>query len=132
MPALYSLADAVVMIPSSDGLPQSLFEAMACETPVVLGRLSTYEEAVSPGVSAVFCDFLPERVATAIVGVLKDPALSRSLAGAALKRVREVACLPSETERVVQMYRELVSRGTPTRTAWAASILDVVSLLLRS
>jgi glycosyltransferase involved in cell wall biosynthesis len=38
MPALYTLAEAVVSVPASDGLPQSLFEALACEAPTDRGR----------------------------------------------------------------------------------------------
>jgi len=52
MPAYYSLAEMTVAVPSSDGLPQTLLEGMACETPSVLGRLPRYEEIVSHRASA--------------------------------------------------------------------------------
>ena len=41
---------------------QSLFEAMACRSPVVLGRLDAYTEAVSDGESALLVDLGPQAI----------------------------------------------------------------------
>ena len=42
LPELYNLADVVVSIPSTDGMPVTLLEAMACETPVIVSDLPAY------------------------------------------------------------------------------------------
>jgi glycosyltransferase involved in cell wall biosynthesis len=68
MPAYYSLAEVAVSVPRSDGLPQSLFEALACGTPSVLGRLAAYEEVVTDGESALSADFEPGAVAEPSTG----------------------------------------------------------------
>jgi glycosyltransferase involved in cell wall biosynthesis len=49
MAAYYNLADIMVATPGSDGLPQSLYEAMACGTYPILGNLSQYQEWIEDG-----------------------------------------------------------------------------------
>ena len=131
MPALYSLAEASVAIPVADGLPQSLFEAMACGTPAVLGRLPAYAEAVENGSTALLVDFRPEAVAAALIRLLTEPELHASIARAAQARVAEIALLPREAERVEGFYRRLLAaRPRPRRRL--ALALDALSLVLRT
>ncbi|HEX4816667.1 MAG TPA: glycosyltransferase family 4 protein, partial [Nonomuraea sp.] len=133
MPSLYSLADVVVMTPSSDGLPQSLFEAMACEAPVVLGRLAVYEEVVTPGESALLVALDPASIAEAVLAVLRDPSLAGALASSALRRVRERASLPAEVERVEALYRQALSmpRRRVTFRRRARRWVDAATVLAR-
>jgi glycosyltransferase involved in cell wall biosynthesis len=130
MPALHSLAEIEASIPSSDGLPQSLFEAMACGTPAVLGRLAAYREVVTDGESALLADLEPQAIAGALVRLLGDEALRGRLAQAGLERVREVAYLPSELRRVDALYRDVVARGG-ARERPQGRLLDFLGLLLR-
>ena len=44
MPGLYGAADAVASLPASDGLPQTLLEALACARPVLALDLPAYRE----------------------------------------------------------------------------------------
>ena len=67
MPTMYALADVAVGIPNSDGLPQTLLEAMACGVPSVIGPLDRYSEIVRDGDSALFAQIEPLRAAHAIV-----------------------------------------------------------------
>jgi glycosyltransferase involved in cell wall biosynthesis len=130
MPALHSLAEAIVSVPFSDGLPESLFEAMACETPAVLGRLPAYAEAVTDGESALLVDHAAAAVASALVRLLSDERLRTDIAARALERVREVAFLPREVDRVDRLYRELVARG-PRPASSHGRWRDLAGLLLR-
>jgi len=130
MPALYSLAEIAVSVPDSDGLPQSLFEAMACGTPVVLGRLPAYAEVVEDGETAALVDRAPAAIASTLVGLLRDEPGRARLAARALERVREVAFLPREVERVDRLYHDLAARGLrPHRNH--GRLLDALGLLLR-
>jgi len=130
MPAWYTLAEASVNLPFSDGLPQSLFEAMACGTPSLLGRLPFYAEAVTDGQHVLLADLTADAVGDALVRLLTDGALRRSLADAGRRRVLEVACLPREAERVEGFYERLLARPR-RRTSGAARALDAASLLFR-
>jgi len=48
MPALYAAADACASLPASDGLPQTLLEALACHRPAVVLDLEAYQELPFP------------------------------------------------------------------------------------
>jgi glycosyltransferase involved in cell wall biosynthesis len=130
MPAFYSLAEVVVSIPASDGLPQSLFEAMACETPVVLGRLPGYAEVVDDGQNALLVDFQAAAVATALRRLMQERDLARAVAGRALETVREKASLPRALDRVEELYRRVLD-GSPRRQRSGGVVKDALSLLLR-
>lgn len=130
MPAFYSLAEVSVNLPFSDGLPQSLFEAMACGTPSVLGRLPWYAEVATDGEHVLLCDLEPPAVASAIARMLTDEPLRRALADAGRRRVLEVASLPREAERVEGFFERLVARPR-RRPAWVPRVIDALTLALR-
>jgi glycosyltransferase involved in cell wall biosynthesis len=132
MPALYSLAEVVVQVPSSDGLPQSLFEAMACEAPSVLSPLPAYAEVVRPGETALVAEAAPASIAEQVARILEDAGLREALAAAGLARVREVASLPREAARVEALYRSLVAGPRRRRARGPGWLLDALSLALRA
>jgi len=51
MPTYFNLSDIMIAAPLSDGMPQSLYEAMACGTFPILGNLPQYQELVRDGVN---------------------------------------------------------------------------------
>ena len=114
MPALYSLAEVSVGVPSSDGLPQTLLEAMACETPSILSRLPRYEEIVRHEHSAYFVDATPDAIAAGVIRLLSDPLLRSSISRNALEIVAREGDLDEAARRVLQRYRELAS-SVPAR-----------------
>ena len=113
MPALYSAAEISAGIPSSDGLPQTLLEAMACETPSLLSRLPRYEEVVRHGESAYFVDAEPETIADGMIRLLSDPALRARIAGNALEIVAREGNLEESASRVLARYRQLAASVPP-------------------
>lgn len=52
MPELYSLAECTVSIPSSDGMPQTIFEAWACGSFLIVGHLPQYDEFIEDNITA--------------------------------------------------------------------------------
>jgi glycosyltransferase involved in cell wall biosynthesis len=130
MPALYSLAEAVVSVPSSDGLPQSLFEAMACAAPIVLGRLPVYEEVVHDAAEVLLVALNPEAVAQAVRRLLCEPGLAARLAARARETVRAEADLGREAARVEGFYAEARAASIPAPGPVARAV-DALSLLVR-
>jgi len=51
MPAYFNLAHVMISVPPSDGMPQSLYEAMACGSYPILGKLPQYQELIQDGVN---------------------------------------------------------------------------------
>jgi glycosyltransferase involved in cell wall biosynthesis len=92
MPQLYAAVDAVASLPSSDGLPQTVFEALACGRPTLALDLEAYAEWPFAG------DAL-RRVAH--VG-------GRPCPEAARRWISEHASLAASVEAVARVYRELV------------------------
>jgi glycosyltransferase involved in cell wall biosynthesis len=121
MPELYSLAEISAAVPSSDGLPQTLLEAMACGTPTLLSKLPRYEEIVQHEYSAYFVDATPEAIAAGVIRLLRDPDLLARIARNGLEVVAREADSEREIGRVLRRYRALVA-NVPAR------ILDISRL----
>lgn len=96
-PALYASAD-VFALPVADrwrgldteGLGVVLLEASACEVPCVTGRSGGTPEAVVDGVTGLVIDARdPDRLAGAIVRLLEDRELARTMGRAGRRHVRD-------------------------------------------
>jgi glycosyltransferase involved in cell wall biosynthesis len=111
MPAYFNLAGIMVATPSSDGMPQSLYEAMACGTYPILGDLPQYQELVQDGVNGK------------LVAVGDVQALAEAMHWAAvhrdhrriatsMNRQRILECFDKETQDhlVNRIYDELIGK----------------------
>jgi glycosyltransferase involved in cell wall biosynthesis len=131
MPLFYSVAEVAVGIPHSDGLPQTLLEAMACGVPSVIGRLDRYGEIVKDGESVLFADIDPADVANAILRLLEDKALRERLAAKGRDIVVEVANFPRDVQRVEAIYQELASKPRKRARYRLLMLIDVARYWLR-
>lgn len=131
MPALYSLAEVVVSVPSSDGLPQSHFEAMACGCALVTGRLEVYREVLEDGHSALMTSATPDAIAQAVSSILKDEALRSRLVAAARARVSEIGSRPRELDRLERAYARVAGAvGRPRKRALRVTLEALTFLFL--
>ena len=105
----FRLADVTVSIPSTDGTPMSVLESMACETPVIVGRIPDYDrEYIEPDVTAlaVATDNADE-LAAAILRILSDDELFTSLAVEARVRVTTNGSYEAQMSRLERLYAQL-------------------------
>ncbi len=107
MPLWLNLADAVVMVPRSDGMPNTLLEAMACGTVPILNRLPQYAEIISHGMNGFLVDPDDGDLAGAVIGVLRDAGLRRDVAMRNRTRVREVGDQQREMSKMETLYWNL-------------------------
>jgi glycosyltransferase involved in cell wall biosynthesis len=112
MPQWMNLADVVVMVPPSDGMPSSLLEAMACGAVPVLNRLPQYAELIEHGRNGVLVDPHGGDLAAALIAALSDRAAREEMARRNRALVAEVADQDREMERMHRQYRHLAMRGT--------------------
>ncbi|TRZ99888.1 MAG: glycosyltransferase family 1 protein [Nitrospiraceae bacterium] len=124
MPLWYNLADAVVMVPRSDGLPNSLLEAMACGAVPILNALPQYAEMISHGKNGYLVD--PERgdLVGALVRVLLDPGLRQRMGQANMVKATRVADQDIEMSRMEDWYFRLA--GPDRHKAGAGERVGVV------
>jgi glycosyltransferase involved in cell wall biosynthesis len=131
MPQFYSIADVSVGIPRSDGLPQTLLEAMACGVPNIIGRLDRYGEIVTDGQSAIFADITPASVADRILHLFADEKLRRSISTNGRKVVMTEANFPHDVRRLEEAYFRLIDTQIRRRMAKPLMLTDVARYWLR-
>lgn len=109
MPALYSLAHAVINFPDFDAFPVSFIEAAFCERPVISPNLPAYSGDFAETLLTRFDSDRPETLAAAIAQVVNaPPEISRRAAARtiAVASYTETAYI----EKVEQLYSTLHNR----------------------
>lgn len=97
---LYRLADVAVSVPSSDGMPQSVLEAMGCGAVPVLTDLPSLREWIADGREGLFVPVNdPPALAAAITRLLTDDPLRGEM------RARGQALIQARGDRRVWMAR---------------------------
>ncbi len=115
MPYWLNLADVSVMMPESDGMPNSLWEAMACGAVPVLRGLPQYREVIRHEENGLFADDGPEALGQAIAALLEDRAQRARMAHRNQELARERADQDREMSRMEAWYRTLA--GSAERSA---------------
>lgn len=108
VPAFLAGLDVAVLASRAEGLPNAVLEAMAAGRPVVATRVGAVPELIDDGVHGLL---VPpgdaDALAAAILRLLGDPALARSLAEAARKRVVERYSRAAMVRRFESFYEAL-------------------------
>jgi glycosyltransferase involved in cell wall biosynthesis len=115
MPAWFNLADAVVMMPESDGMPNSLLETMACGSVPVLAPLPQYREAVEHGVNGFLVEPDPSAISHAVIRAMSEPVLRREMAERNRTFAETCADQDKEMARMEGWYSRLIG-GAAART----------------
>ncbi len=106
IPDLYRAADVVVSAPSSDGMPVSVLEAMACGAPVVASDLPALRELTAEGADLALTPVRDtDALCTAILALLTDPARRQQASERNLATVRRTADFAAEMARMEEFYR---------------------------
>jgi glycosyltransferase involved in cell wall biosynthesis len=107
-------ADVVTLPSRAEGLPLAVLEAMACARPVVATPVGGVPDAVVDEQTGLLIPpDDPDRLAAAILRLLRDRSLARRMGAAGRRRVEESFSLDSFASGVAAVYRELL--GTPAR-----------------
>jgi glycosyltransferase involved in cell wall biosynthesis len=112
MPLWLNLAKLVVMIPESDGMPNTLLEAMACGAVPVLRDLPQYRELIRDEVNGKYVLATVDSLATGVMALLKAGEQCSKMASFNLSLVREVADQSKEMHRMEQWYYKLAGEAS--------------------
>ncbi len=101
----------VLLAPSlSDGIPNSLYEAMACGAFPIVSPLETISAVVDRANVLFARNMYPQEIADALVEAMSNDALVDQCAGRNLELVREIADREVIGPRLVEFYLSLAQR----------------------
>ncbi|SHI75759.1 Glycosyltransferase involved in cell wall bisynthesis [Malonomonas rubra DSM 5091] len=113
MPLYYNLADVVVSVPSSDGMPQSLYESMACGCFHILGDLPQYKELIRDRVNGLFVEIGNEQqLVEALDWVSKNQGQLTAAAQENQALVHEIADRDQQFHKMTKIYDNLLHTNT--------------------
>jgi glycosyltransferase involved in cell wall biosynthesis len=110
--ALYQLADVAISVPSSDGTPQSVLEAMACGVAPVLSDVPSLHEWVQDEREGLYVPVGdPKAISAAVVRLLRDDALRHQLRANGLELIRQRADSRVWMAHAEAIYERLLARS---------------------
>lgn len=112
----YSLSNVVIAVPSSDGFPQTVLEAMACDTPNILANLPNYSEFLTHKKNAYFVEIEPESVAKGINHLLDDETLYNQIVASGTNLVQQIGNIQREATRVEALYQQVIENNKQPAT----------------
>jgi glycosyltransferase involved in cell wall biosynthesis len=111
MPRYLKAATAGVSIPSSDGSPNSVWEALGCGLPLVLSDLPQIEERLGGSEAVRLVQPHPEAVASALHDVVAHPRIAGGMARAARMWAVENADERDQVARLGRVYAAIERRS---------------------
>lgn len=112
VPQVLALLDLFVLPSLWEGLPVSVLEAMAAGRPVVATRVGGVPEAVEHGVTGLLVPPRdPRALAAAIIRLLEDAELRRSMGRAGRERVEQQFSIAATVRRTEALYERLLRQN---------------------
>ncbi len=117
LPLYYHLADAVVSIPAKDGLPVSVFDAMACGTPVISGDLPSYDDIIIHEQTGLrLPETTPKALTAAVIRLHEDKALRERIIENAGDVLSRYGIFEEQLARMEGLYHELAAQNHGPRS----------------
>ncbi|MDH4185586.1 MAG: glycosyltransferase [Nitrospira sp.] len=107
MPLWMNLAHIMIMVPQSDGMPNTLWEAMACGALPVLNRLPQYAEIIEDGINGLLVEPEPTDMARVMAHALATPGLKANAGFRNRELVKTMADQDQEMARMESWYERL-------------------------
>lgn len=111
IPEIYAFTDVAVLSSWSEGLPQSVLQAMAAGVPVVVTNVGGVPEVVIHEKTGILVD--PgdhEALAQGIIKILKNPLLSTRLAENAKSLVMKEHSVTHMLDKIESLYKDMLKR----------------------
>lgn len=112
MPKYYSQNDIVISIPSSDSSPKSVYESMACGTPVVVSNLPWVTENLTENKSVIISQSpSAESLAACIMKLINDQSLYKCIQFEASNLIRNKFSYSAEMKKMENIMLDSISNG---------------------
>jgi glycosyltransferase involved in cell wall biosynthesis len=119
LPLYYALCSAVVSVPSSDGMPVTIFEAMATQKPLIVGDLPSYNEVIIHGQTGLRVPIRNSQVlARAITKIHKNPSLARRMVEEAQVPLHQYGIFTEQMMRMERYYQGLKFGDVSPPSVW--------------
>jgi glycosyltransferase involved in cell wall biosynthesis len=113
--------DLFVMSSHHEGIPVVLLEAMALSKPVVVTAVGGMVEVVEDNVSGLLVKAGdPQELAHTCIRLLENPEVRKTLGAGAARRVSAEFTRAQQCQRVVELYRTLMTNSETRRAATTA------------
>lgn len=110
-PSMHWLFDVSVLASQGEGFPNSIVEAMAAGRPVVATAVGGVPDVVIDGATgALVPPASPERLADALLVMLRDPARRAAMGAAGAKRARSHFHASAVVQRLQSFYDDFLAR----------------------
>jgi glycosyltransferase involved in cell wall biosynthesis len=114
VPEIMAAFDVVALPSINEGMGRAAVEAMAAGKPVVGSRVSGIQNVIEHGVSGLLVPPAdPGAIADAVVRVLQEPALRRTLTGNAMRTLHAYS-VDAMMARIHRLYAQLVEAKIPS------------------
>ncbi len=117
LPLYYQASDVVVSMARTEGFPNTVLEVMACNVPVVVGRISQVEELLAHNKNAWLCEIEPKTIAAALLDVLGDQDNKQRIAYCAYETAREHADIKKNALRFSEHLKQVAAKYRRPSTA---------------
>jgi len=111
MAEYFSISDIVVSFALSDGMPVSILEAMACETPVICSDIPSLHEIMEEGRNTFFVPVQSHEIlAKRIITLLNDKGKREIFVKNNLEMINRRFKLQNEIEQLLSIYGSLLGK----------------------
>ncbi len=105
VPQLIKMFDLFALSSSEEGICSTLFEVMACKTPIVASAAAGVSEAVLDGETGLLVPIKdPEALAEGMLELINDPQRREEFARAGYERVTNYFTIDQLTEQTLEVY----------------------------
>jgi len=108
--ALLALSDLFVFPSTAEGYGLALAEAMAAGKPGVVSDLPVHAELIEHGVTGLLVEPTPDRLASAAIEILRDPARAGAMGAAAQRFALERCDLGVTARAITEVYEQVAAR----------------------
>ncbi len=101
----------VFLMAGSDGSARALREAMAMGKPAIVANRGILPELIEDGVSGLVVEDTPERLAQAVLKLLRNPEKRSTLGKAAYEKAHREFRLERQAEEIERFYEKMIRLG---------------------